>query len=1083
MKKMIIRLFVFVVTLTFCFAGSGLYPSDLRCEFLKNPLGIDEKTPYLSWVLVSGASDQFNKKQRAYQVIVATSLTKLHPGKADLWDSGKVLSEQSVGIQYNGKELRSHMQCYWKVRVWDENDTPSGWSSPAFWTMGLLEKSDWLANWIGLDELVIESVITNTFWIWYPEVDPTTKSAPVGTRYFRRVFEIPELDQVRRAVLWITADNAATIFVNGRRVGSASNFHAMSEFDITQSLVTGKNLLAVSVANVGAESNPAGLVANLRLEFTNGSFTEIITDQKWKSYDRDLPDWTEIGFDDSNWKGSQVLGLVGIPPWGQVSPPENRRLAVRWLRKEINISKKPIRATVYMSGLGLSELYINGKRVSDHVLSPALSEYDKRVFYVTHDVTKFIRKDKNAIGVVIGNGRFFAPRLRSPTETRSFGFPKLIFQMRVEYADGTFDDFFSDQSWKLTTRGPIIANNEYDGEEYDARLEMPGWAEVGFNDSSWQPAQLVSPPAGQLSAQMINPIRITQVIKPIKILTPRPGVYIFDMGQNMVGWCRLKVSGPAGRVVRLRHAETLNADGSLYLDNIRDAKVTDVYILKGAGVEVFEPRFTYHGFRYVELTGFPGTPDFSTIQGCVVHDDVEPVGSFECSNRLLNQIYKNITWGVRGNYRSIPTDCPQRDERQGWLGDRSEESLGEMFMFDVAALYRKWLQDMADAQKNNGSVPDVCPSYWPIYSDNVTWPSSTVIIPDHLFTQYADLKIIKKHYPVAKKWIEYMTGFLKDGLISRDSYGDWCVPPEDPKLIHSNDPNRRTDKTLLASAYFYHDLLLMAKYARILGLESDYERFLKLAENIKTAFNAKFYNKEKGYYDNGTQTSCVLPLAFGLVPEEEKQHVIQHLVRKITTETRGHIGTGLIGGQFLTRVLSDSRRPDLVYTIATQQDYPSWGYMIKKGATTIWELWNGDTADPAMNSGNHVMLVGDLVVWFYEYLAGIRSDPSDPGFKKIIMKPTVVGDLNYVSASYKSIHGKISSTWSIKNNIFSWDIIIPPNTEAILYVPSRSIENIKINGKKALKNKVIDYLHQEMGCQIFRVGSGHYRVTSLLPSN
>ncbi len=400
----------------------------------------------------------------------------------------------------------------------------------------------------------------------------------------------------------------------------------------------------------------------------------------------------------------------------------------------------------------------------------------------------------------------------------------------------------------------------------------------------------------------------------------------------MVGWCRLRVSGPAGTTVTLRHAETLKPDGTLYLDNIRGAKVTDTYILKGRGREVYEPRFTYHGFRFVELKGFPGKPSLASLEGRVVHDDLENAGEFSCSHPLLNRIHTNIRWGVRGNYRSIPTDCPQRDERQGWLGDRSAESKGATYLFHTAPLYRKWLQDMADAQKDSGSVPDVCPSYWPIYSDNVTWPSSTVIIPGTLFEQYGDLDVIARHYDSARKWMHYMTGFLTNGIIARDSYGDWCVPPEDPKLIHSNDPARKTDKALLATAYFYHDARLMARYATLLGRAEDARHFDDLAERLKQAFNAKFFRTAEGYYDNGSQTSCVLPLAFGLAPESERVRVFDHLVRKITGESRNHIGTGLIGGQWLMRVLSDQGRADLAFTIATQRDYPSWGYMIEKGA-------------------------------------------------------------------------------------------------------------------------------------------------------
>jgi alpha-L-rhamnosidase len=554
----------------------------------------------------------------------------------------------------------------------------------------------------------------------------------------------------------------------------------------------------------------------------------------------------------------------------------------------------------------------------------------------------------------------------------------------------------------------------------------------------------------------------------------KPGVSIYDLGQNMVGWCRLQVSGPAGTAVSLRHAETLKSDGSLYVDNLRSAKVTDTYILKGEGREVYEPRFTYHGFRYVEVTGYPGKPKLSAIEGRVVHDDLESAGEFACSNPLLNQIYQNIRWGVRGNYRSVPTDCPQRDERQGWLGDRSAESKGETYLFNTAALYTKWLQDMADAQKDSGSVPDVCPAYWPIYSDNVTWPSSTVIIPGELREQYGDANILGQHFDSAHHWMDYMGGFVTNGIIARDSYGDWCVPPEDPKLIHSRDPKRKTDKALLATAYFYHDARLMESYAKLLAKPEDTQHFAELAETLKGDFNKEFLREDDGQYDNGTQTSCVLPLAFGLVPDEQRSRIFQHLTDKIQRETHDHIGTGLIGGQWLMRVLSNNGRPDLCYTVAKQNTYPSWGYMVEKGATTIWELWNGDTADPAMNSGNHVMLVGDLAIWLHENLAGIKPDPDQPGFKAIIMRPEPVGDLNFVRATHRSPYGLIASEWRRDTKSFYWKVQIPVNSTATLFIPAQSEKSVKEGDRSASRAPGLNFLRMENGRAVFSAASGNY---------
>ena len=1061
-------------------ASGAVSAGQLRCEFLKDPMGIDTSQPRLSWILEPGKRSSREQMQSAWQVLVASSRRKLDAGVGDLWDSERVASDQSVEVRYAGRPLGSGQECFWKVRVWDNNVKPSDWSKPARWSMGLLRPADWHAKWIGLDEPAgsgaAKNVLGNAQWIWFPEGQPA-KAAPVGTRFFRRAITLPADRKVKRATLLFTADNSGDFFVNGRKAGSAGNFHLATDADVTGLLHAGENALSVSVDNGGPDPNPAGLIALVRVEFEQGAPLVVVTDSGWKAAAKPGAGWMTAGFDDQAWPSALALGPAGMAPWGEIVGPENRQLPARMLRREFAVEKKITRATAYVCGLGLHEFYLNGKRVGDQVLSPGLTDYTKRALYVTFDVTKQLRKGVNAAGILLGNGRFYAPRSTVPTGTTSYGYPKLLFQMRIEYDDGTSGEVISDSGWTLTTDGPIRANNEYDGEDYDARREMPGWSAPGYDDAKWQRAQGVTAPGGELAAQMINPIRITETLKPVAVTQPRPGVWIFDLGQNMVGWCRLKVSGPRGTAVSLRHAETLKPDGTLYLDNIRGAKVTDTYTLKGKGTETYEPRFTYHGFRFVEVTGYPGNPK-SAVEGLVVRDDVESAGEFVCANPVLNRIYRNIVWGVSGNYRSISTDCPQRDERQGWLGDRSAECKGETYLFNISALYAKWLQDMADAQKDNGSVPDVCPAYWPIYSDNVTWPSSTVIIPGTLREQFADSAVIGEHYASAKKWMDYMGGFVTNGIIARDSYGDWCVPPEDPKLIHSNDPARKTDKALLATAYFYHDATLMAGYATLLQKGDDARHFTALAETMKAAFNQTFFHADKGCYDNGSQTACVLPLAFGLVPDGERERVFAHLVNKIMTESKSHIGTGLIGGQWLMRVLTANGRPDLAYTIATQETYPSWGYMVEKGATTIWELWNGDTADPAMNSGNHVMLIGDLNIWLYESLAGIKADPEQPGFKHIIMRPEPVDGLAFARASHRSPYGLIVSDWQKRDGVFHWNITVPVNATATIFVPAKAVESVTEGRKPVLQDRGVQFLRMEQGRAVFRVGSGSYSFES-----
>jgi hypothetical protein len=522
----------------------------------------------------------------------------------------------------------------------------------------------------------------------------------------------------------------------------------------------------------------------------------------------------------------------------------------------------------------------------------------------------------------------------------------------------------------------------------------------------------------------------------------------------------------------------LQDNGLIYLENIRGAEVTDTYILKGGEPEEWEPRFTYHGFRYVEMTGYPGEPSLDAIEGKVVHDDMEITGSFTCSNPLINQIYKNAFWGIRGNYRSIPTDCPQRDERHGWLGDRSTESKGESYVFNNGHLYKKWMIDVDDSQLESGSVPDVAPALWPLYTDNTTWPGSFIIIPDMLYQQYGDKKTVEQLYPGMKKWIEYMSTFIENGIMPRDTYGDWCVPPTDKYAIHSSDIERLTVGELIGTAYFYHELRLMQNFASLLNKADDARLFEKMAADMKEAFNDKFLNKDLVQYSNNSQTSSVLPLAFGMVPEEYRKKIFENLVVKIMGEGQGHIGTGLIGCQWIMRVLTDYGRPDVAYTIAAQSSYPSWGYMVENDATTIWELWNGNTGDPSMNSHNHVMLLGDLIIWFYENLAGIKSDPENPAFKHIIMKPEVVGGLDFVNASYMSVYGKISSEWKVSEGKLAWNISVPANTTATVYVPAAQEDDVLEEGKKASRSKGVKFLRKEGNRVVFEVQSGTYSFTS-----
>ena len=1051
--------------------SAATVPVNLQCEFRVNPLGLDVSSPRLMWQV---RSDERDQAQTAYEVLAASGAAQLATEQGDLWDSGRVAGEETANVVYAGKPLASGVPCFWKVKIWDKAGRASAWSAPAKWSMGLLAPGDWQGSWIGWDQGEKTNDFAGAQWLWFPEGNPAAR-APVGARYFRREFELPAVAAARPATITITADDQFKLYVNGHEAGHGESWSAPVTMAIGSFLQPGRNVLAVMASNVGNAPNPAGWLGKLTIMAGPGKDFELTTDARWKCAAEARDGWTDPAFDDQAWVAAMPLGVYGTQTWGIIQNGD-RRLPARYLRHEFTVAKPVRRATAYVCGLGLFELYLNGRKVGDDVLAPALSEYEKRAFYRTYDVTERLSSGDNAVGVILGNGRFFSTR----ASMRSYGYPKLRLQLNIEYADGTTAQVTSDKHWKLTTAGPISANNEYDGEEYDARREMPGWSQPKFEDANWSAVQLVAPGAPVLSAQIGEPIRVTGRLHPLAVTHPQSGVNIYDLGQNIAGWCRLKVSGAAGTVVKLRHGESLNPDGTLYTNNLRSAQAEDIYTLSGQGTETYEPRFTYHGFRYVEVTGFPGQAGLDAIEGEIVHDDLPAAGGFACANALLNQISRNIYWTTRDNYRSLPADLP-RDERQGWMGDRQEVSKGETYLFNVAPLYAQWLADMQDDQHADGSVPDVCPAYWLLYQDGLVWASTYLMVPHMLYDQYGDRGILQKHYASMKLWTDHMAAFLDHDIMPRNTYGDWCFPPRsaaEMTVINSRDPRLTTDGSLMSTAVFYHDVRLLARSARLVGHAADAERYEALAGRLKAAFNQRFYHADLGYYDNGTQTAGILPLAFDLVPAENQAKVFDHLVETITVESNNHLGTGLIGGHYLMRVLSDHGRPDLAFTIATQTTYPGWGYMISKGATTIWELWNGDTADAGMNSRNIVMMIGDLNIWLHEYVAGIRPDPAAPGFKKIIIKPELINGLDWARASYESIHGPIRCEWHRLAGQFDLQVAIPANTTATVYLPAHELASVTEGGRPLAHVTGVKSVKLAADRVVLELGSGDYHFAS-----
>lgn len=771
----------------------------------------------------------------------------------------------------------------------------------------------------------------------------------------------------------------------------------------------------------------------------------------------------------SDWKGKWI-GLDNE----KITEDECWRTTIpaRYLRKEFRVNAPVKRAMLYVCGLGSSYFYINGQVISDDVFGPLPTLYDKTAMYLTYDVTKLLVEGVNVIGGALGNGRYCG--LRGISYPLHFGLPTLIVQLVIENDAGELV-VVSDETWKVTNKGPIRANNEFDGEIYDARMELGDWTKRGYDDSQWQKADIMSAPTQKLCAQTSPCIKVMEEIVPISVKRVDKNRCIIDMGQNMVGWLKVSLKGKEGQPVTLRFAETLQADGNeLYVANLRTAKSTDVYIPERDGSFKWEPLFVYHGFRFVEVSGLDYTPSVSDFTGKIIYDRMKTIGSFECSNALLNQIYTNAYWGIRGNYRGMPTDCPQRDERMGWLGDRTTGAHGESFIFDNALLYNKWLMDIQQSITPEGVICDVSPCYWKIYEDDVTWPAAYFYIADMLHTQFGDDAAIRIHYSEMKNWVERVSRVLmKDYIVLRDNFGDWCMPPESLELIHSQDTTRHTKGEVLSTTMFYSILQLMKKFADINRFPDDAARYTELAIKIKDAYNRAFFDTANGWYSNNTVTANILSLRLSLVPAGYEMKVFENIVKKTENDCNSHVSTGVVGIQHLLRGLTEYGKADLAYTIATNDTYPSWGYMAKNGATTIWELWNGNTADPAMNSGNHVMLLGDLVIWLYEKLAGIKNAPSSIGFKKILMQPVFPKGLDHVKASYHSPYGMIHSEWKRKHDKLQWSIVIPANSCAKIVVPAHFKMKIGKNGSKK-KYKI----HEVNGNITMELTAGRYTLVS-----
>ena len=908
----------------------GIMVRALRCEYLTEPLGMHTMDPRLSWVIESG---ERGLCQTCYQILVAGTPEVLAGDLGDLWDSGKVESDQTIHVKYAGNTLTARLQCFWKVRVWDRSGRASAWSATASWTMGLLEASDWKAKWIAC---------------------PSERTA-----------------RVRQ-----TDEHSAFL--------------------------------------------PATMV-----------------------------------------------------------------------RREFDLKCGVKRALVSVTGLGVYEMSINGRRVGDQVLAPEWTCYGKRIQYQTFDVTDLLLEGKNAICAQMGGGWWTGlpvPMVVLPKLNRvQFC---LLARLDIELVDGSKNPIVTDSSWLATDEGPIRKAGIYFGEIYDATREMPGWDQPGFADSGWRTAEELAHPDGSenaaLVAQRNEPIRVVRELEPLNVTEPRPGVYVFDLGQNMVGWFRLMAETPAGANIILRFAELVNDDGTIYTANLRNAAQIYEYTSRGGSASV-EPHFTYFGFRYVEVSGLDSRPGCDALRGLVIHSAAPDAGQFTCSNELVNGIMHCVEWVQRGHLYSVPTDCPQRDERLGWTGDIQSFSQTAIFNMDMAGFFSKWMLDMRDGQLPDGRFLNIAPHpadpqflvSEPHREYGPAWSDAGVVIPWRMYENYGDTRLLMEHFESAKRWVEFIHVYNPERLWLNNrggDYGDWL---NGDTVVLDGYPSgvSAVPKDLLATAFYAGSTEMLSKMAKVLGREEDAARYGRLFGEIKAAFNREYVAAD-GRMTGDTQAGYALALYFNLLEESLRKKAVEYLLEGIQ-KYNNHLSTGIQTSHRAMLELTRNGQHDEAYRLLNLRTVPSWGYMVDMGATTIWERWDAYVEgrgfqDPIMNSCNHWAL-GSVGEWIWRELAGINPDESRPGYKHIIIRPRPCGDLTEVSAHYDSIRGRIKSEWRIVGSQFHLNVEIPANTTATVFLPVKDEESVTEGGLSALEAEGVRFEGKEGESSVFIIESGQYK--------
>jgi alpha-L-rhamnosidase len=998
-----------------CAVSAAAGPVHLRTNSLVNPIGIDTPQPLFSW---QNESAQPNWLQSAYEIVVSTDETPLSQRSAKVWDSGRIASSESVNILYSGELLKAQQRYLWAVRVWDAQGNSSPWIKADFET-GLLAPSDWKAQWITRSDPASEAEIKSVRWIWLHGVD--SEHVPYGsTAHF--LYRLHLDGKPNSGSLHFIAAADAVAHVNGHITGHHDHWGAFDREEVTDLLHAGDNEIEIDCTaqsgNASTGDTRAALAVSLHVIDSNGQENRIVSDGSWLA---------RVNPTDA-WSPAQVVGPITLNYGSGISRgpapgPDRVTTDTSLFRKDFTVSSQVISARLSITALGSYKAYLNGKPVAPTtLLAPGWTDFHKRVQFQTYDVTQLVSSGTNMIAAMLGGGWYASPLSWSGIRVAS-GSNLLRAQLDLTLSDGTRQTVITDESW-LTAASPVVFSEIYGGEAYDARLLNKDWAVAGASTNSWAHAIAGMPPSPEMVvvAQPDLPIHNTLVLKP-KSLDPANAAHpaVFDMGQNMVGNIRLHAHGPRSSVVRMRFAERLNTDGSIYTQNLRNADATDTYIFSGDGEETYTPSFTFHGFRYVEVSGVE-SPTLATIEGLVYNSlPDKPSVRLTSSSQTLNKMNELGAWGQRGNFVSIPTDCPQRDERLGWMGDAGVFWRTGTFNFDIEAFSHKFVHDIEDAQTVAGEFTDVSPNILGPVTGAPGWGDAGIFIPYSIWLQYGDTAVVEQAWPAMERWmdniLQHNPNYLRQQHLG-NNYGDWLAPDEN------------TPKDLIGTAYWALIAREMAEMAAALNRTNDERKYRELYAHIADAYRAA-YIKPDGSVDGNTQTAYLATLFTGIAPNNLQANMVDRIVKDV--EAHGnHLTTGFLGTPFLLPVLDQHGRSELAFKLLLSETYPSWGYMVKKGATTWWERWNGDTGDPSMNSYNHYAF-GSVMAWVYRRAAGIDTDASGPGYRHLKVEPHFDSALPELHVEYDSAYGTVVSDWRQTTRTFA--IVIPANTTATVSLP------------------------------------------------